>query len=75
MGFRLLTKFGEKGVINLGKAIPLIRGIVGATFDSVATNTIGNVARHVHCRLTLTKKRRGAGANAPPTVAQSSAFC
>ena len=23
VGFRLLTKFGEKGVINLGKAIPL----------------------------------------------------
>jgi hypothetical protein len=45
VGFRLLTKFGEKGVINLGKAIPLVGGIVGATFDSVATNTIGNVAR------------------------------
>ncbi len=45
VGFRLLTKFGEKGAINLGKAIPLIGGIVGATFDSVATNTIGNIAR------------------------------
>lgn len=46
VGFRLLTKFGEKGAINLGKTIPLIGGIVGATFDSVATNTIGNVARN-----------------------------
>lgn len=46
VGFRLLTKFGEKGVINLGKAVPLFGGIVGATFDSVATNTIGNVARN-----------------------------
>lgn len=45
VGFRLLTKFGEKGVINLGKGIPLIGGIVGAAFDSVATNTVGNVAR------------------------------
>jgi uncharacterized protein (DUF697 family) len=45
IGFRLLTKFGEKGAINLGKAIPLFGGIVGATFDSVATNTIGNIAR------------------------------
>lgn len=45
VGFRLLTKFGEKGAINLGKAIPLIGGIVGATFDSVSTNIIGNVAR------------------------------
>ena len=46
VGFRLLTKFGEKGVINLGKSIPLVGGIVGGTFDSVATNTIGNVARN-----------------------------
>ena len=45
VGFRLLTKFGEKGAINLGKAIPLFGGIVGATFDSVTTNTVGNIAR------------------------------
>ena len=45
VGFRLLTKFGEKGAINLGKAIPVVGGIVGATFDSVTTNAIGNIAR------------------------------
>lgn len=45
VGFRLLTKFGEKGTINLGKAVPIIGGVIGATFDSIATNTIGNVAR------------------------------
>lgn len=45
VGFRLLTKFGEKGVVNLGKAVPLLGGFIGATFDSVATNTIGNIAR------------------------------
>jgi len=45
VGFRLLTKFGEKGVINLGKAVPLVGGFIGATFDTVATNTIGNIAR------------------------------
>jgi uncharacterized protein (DUF697 family) len=45
VGFRLLTKFGEKGVINIGKAVPLLGGFIGATFDSVATNTIGNIAR------------------------------
>ena len=45
VGFRLLTKFGEKGVINLGKSIPLLGGFVGATFDSVSTNTVGNIAR------------------------------
>ncbi|MBB3701249.1 EcsC family protein [Flammeovirga yaeyamensis] len=45
VGFKLVTKFGEKGAINLGKAIPLVGGIIGGTFDSVSTNAIGNVAR------------------------------
>jgi len=45
VGFRLLTKFGQTGVVNIGKAIPLVGGLVGATFDSVTTNTIGNIAR------------------------------
>ena len=45
VGFRLLTKFGETGVINLGKVVPILGGVIGATFDSVATNTIGNIAR------------------------------
>ncbi len=45
VGFRLITKFGEKGAINLGKAIPLVGGVIGATFDSVTTNAVGNIAR------------------------------
>jgi hypothetical protein len=45
VGFRLLTKFGEKGAVNLGKAVPIVGGIIGATVDSVTTNTIGNIAR------------------------------
>jgi len=44
VGFRLLTKFGQKGVINLGKMVPLAGGIIGGTVDTIATNTIGNVA-------------------------------
>ena len=45
VGFRLLTKFGEKGVVNVGKAIPLAGGIIGATIDAVSTNMIGKIAR------------------------------
>lgn len=45
VGFRLLTKFGEKGLINLGKAIPLVGGVIGAGFDIASTNMIGNIAR------------------------------
>jgi len=44
VGFRLLTKFGEKGVINLGKMVPLAGGIIGGTVDAVTTNAIGHVA-------------------------------
>lgn len=33
VGFRLLTKGGTKGLINVGKAIPLIGGIVGGSFN------------------------------------------
>ncbi len=44
VGFRLLVKFGEKGVINLGKSVPLIGGIIGASFDILSTNAIGNIA-------------------------------
>jgi uncharacterized protein (DUF697 family) len=46
VGFRLFTKFGEKGVINIGKMVPLAGGFIGGTFDSVTTNAIGNVARN-----------------------------
>lgn len=45
VGFKLLTKFGEKGVINLGKAIPIIGGLIGGSVDLYATNTVGNIAR------------------------------
>lgn len=47
VGFKLLTKFGEKGVINLGKAVPLVGGVIGGTFDAYTTNAIGNIARKV----------------------------
>jgi hypothetical protein len=47
VGFRLVTKFGEKGAVNLGKMVPLLGGVIGGTFDSVTTNTIGNIARDI----------------------------
>ncbi len=45
VGFRLLTKFGSKGAINLIKLVPVAGGVVGGAFDSITTNIIGNVAR------------------------------
>lgn len=45
VGFRLVTKFGEKGVVNLGKAIPIIGGLVGGTVDTISTFVIGKAAK------------------------------
>ena len=44
VGFRLITKFGSKGIINLGKGIPFLGAVVGAVFDGVTTNMVGNAA-------------------------------
>ncbi len=44
VGFRMLTKFGEKGAINLGKAIPVAGGVIGGGFDFIDTKFIGNRA-------------------------------
>lgn len=45
VGFRLITKFGEKGVINLGKMVPLLGGIIGGGFDAASTKTIAAAAK------------------------------
>ncbi|MCZ2845675.1 MAG: EcsC family protein [Candidatus Bathyarchaeota archaeon] len=45
VGIRLVTKFGEKGIINLGKAIPLVGGVIGGTVDGIGTYTIGKTAK------------------------------
>jgi len=47
VGFRLVTKFGQKGLVNFGKMIPLVGGVVGGAFDTGMTLTIGNVAKKV----------------------------
>lgn len=44
VGFRMVTKFGTKGAINLGKAVPVAGAFVGGTFDTVTTRTIAKLA-------------------------------
>lgn len=44
VGFRFLTKFGSKGLINLGKAIPVVGGVIGGGFDFAETSIIANRA-------------------------------
>lgn len=44
MGFRFITKFGEKGIVNLGKMVPLIGGVIGGGMDVTSTMVIGRNA-------------------------------
>ncbi|HEY9699086.1 MAG TPA: EcsC family protein [Trichocoleus sp.] len=47
IGFRLITKAGEKGVVNLMKMVPLVGGVVGGTFDGMFVNSCGKTAKTI----------------------------
>jgi hypothetical protein len=47
VGFRLVTKAGSRGAVNLIKGVPLVGGIVGGAFDAAATKVIGRTAKQV----------------------------
>lgn len=44
VGFRFLTKFGKKGIINIAKLVPFVGGVIGGGFDLVETKVIANRA-------------------------------
>jgi uncharacterized protein (DUF697 family) len=44
---RLLTKTGKVGVINFGKVIPLVGGVIGGTIDASSTKLIGKAAKRM----------------------------
>jgi len=50
VGFRLFTKAGERGVVNLTKAVPLAGGVVGGTVDAIACRIVGRSADKAFCR-------------------------
>lgn len=41
VGFRFVTKFGETGIINLGKVVPVLGAIIGGGIDVASTRIIG----------------------------------
>lgn len=45
IGFRLLTKAGERGIVNLTKMVPIVGGIVGGSFDAVTCRITGKAAK------------------------------
>lgn len=44
VGFRFITKFGSKGIINLGKLVPGVGAITGGALDFVETKIIAKRA-------------------------------
>ncbi|MCY4077217.1 MAG: EcsC family protein [Acidobacteria bacterium] len=45
VGFRLLTKAGEKGVVNIIKVVPVVGGGIGGALDAATCRATGEVAR------------------------------
>ena len=44
IGFRFITKFGEKGIVNLGKAVPGVGAVVSGGLDYAETKLIADRA-------------------------------
>jgi uncharacterized protein (DUF697 family) len=47
VGMRLLTKTGERGLLNLTKAIPLVGGMISGLFDAATCRLVGEAAKKV----------------------------
>ncbi|EST11941.1 EcsC family protein [Sporolactobacillus laevolacticus DSM 442] len=54
VGTRLITKFGQKGIVNLGKFVPVIGGIIGGTVNVGSNLVIAQTAKKVFTQLDLT---------------------
>ena len=49
IGFRFLTKFGQKGLVNIWKVIPVVPGIVNAAWNAVETKAVAERAKKNFC--------------------------
>lgn len=47
VGFRFITKFGSKGIVNLGKMVPIVGGVIGGSIDFVNTQIIAKKSYNV----------------------------
>lgn len=56
VGFRFVTKFGEKGIINLGKVVPVLGAFIGGGIDVASTRIIGYNAYKVFMKGELPTK-------------------
>ncbi len=56
VGFRFVTKFGEKGIVNLGKMVPVVGGVIGGGFDAASTKLIGENAYKIFIKGEIEEK-------------------
>lgn len=50
IGFRLITKAGEKGIVNVAKLVPLAGGVVGGAVDGATCMGVGKTAKGIFAR-------------------------
>ncbi len=58
VGFRLVTKGGTSGIVNLGKAVPFVGSLVGGTIDGISTAAVGNAAKALFPSVNGTEQAR-----------------
>ena len=46
IGFRMMTKAGERGAINLVKVVPVLGGVLGGAVDGGMCAVVGNAAKY-----------------------------
>lgn len=56
VGFRFITKFGEKGIVNLGKVVPVLGAFIGGGIDVASTRIIGYNAYKIFMKSELPTK-------------------
>jgi uncharacterized protein (DUF697 family) len=47
VGFRLITKAGTTGAVNLSRIVPFLGGLVGGSIDAAITRAIGAAAKNL----------------------------
>lgn len=73
-GFRLVTKFGTTGAVNLGKIVPVVGGGICAAVDYGTTRAIGEAAIHAFLPASGTAPSEAPGATPPGRAPRQPGF-
>ena len=47
VSINIASKTGQKSVTSLGKAVPVLGGVVGGSYDAITTRVVGKVAKKI----------------------------